>query len=131
MELFLDINSYYGTSEDNTELLCADDQAIVNGFINLINTNKDMDGISERVFRPNVGTTLLSLLDEPMDDLTVFSLKSELANLAKQISRAEFDSQNTTIVSDTENQQYIITIALVNKFSGRLIMSSLIMPKLS
>jgi hypothetical protein len=112
-----DISSYFGVISD-LDLLCLEDAAILNGFINLINTNKDIDGISERPFRPNLGTNLLTLLQDPIDNITAFQIKLQLMDLGSQISRAFIVSEETLIVANTQDECFNITLVLRNKITG-------------
>ena len=111
------ISTQYG-SMLGVEILCDGDDAILNGFINLINTLKDSDGISERVFRPNVGSNLQYLLQDPMDDTTAFQLKLAIQNLVDQSPRYTLSS-NTSITANKREGYYDIRLVLINNSTGK------------
>jgi hypothetical protein len=118
--MYKDLSSYYGVV-DNINITCEDDSAVLNGFINMLNTSKDLDGISERVFRPNLGTNLLRLLNDPIDDITAFQIKLELTQLGSQLDRARLIPDETTITPNHEDGCFEIKLVLKNMVTGNKI----------
>ena len=119
MSTYRDLSTYYGELE-GVGITCTDDDAILNGFINLVNTLKDSDGISERPFRPNLGSTFYSLVQDPLDDFTSFQIKRALEHLATQTTRAKF-SNSTTVTPNLNQQCFDIKIVLINTATGNTI----------
>jgi phage baseplate assembly protein W len=117
---YKDISSYYGVVE-NVPLLSDDDSAILNGFINLVNTLKDSDGISERPFRPNLGSKLMQLLQDPIDDITSFQIKLELIALGSQMSRAVLLNAETLVTPNVSEECFEVQAVLRNNITGEKI----------
>jgi phage baseplate assembly protein W len=114
---YKDISTYFGVLED-MDLLCLDDDSILNGFINLLNTTKDQDGLGERPFRPNIGNTLMQLLEEPVDDMTAYKINMCLQDTAKQCARATL-SPKTTVTPNRESGSFDLRIVLISGITGK------------
>jgi hypothetical protein len=117
---FIDISSYYGVVE-GIPLLSEDDSAILNGFINIVNTIKDTDGISERPFRPNLGNKILQLLQDPIDATTAFQIKLELLSLGSQMTRAVILNSETLVIPNPQAECFEVQIVLRNSITGEVI----------
>jgi phage baseplate assembly protein W len=124
MNIYTDINLYYESLEDTTFII-TDEDAVLAGFLNILNTLKDADNIGERPFRPNIGSSLQRLLQDPLDAITAFQIKLALADIAKQANRCTFDFENTTITANLLAQCFDVRLVLINGFNGKIITSFL------
>jgi phage baseplate assembly protein W len=120
MSTYVDINTYYGVVED-VNLLALDDDAILNGFLNILNTIKDQDGISEKPFRPNSGSSLYQLLQEPLDETTVFKIRMALEDAAKQLTRATIDLKQSVVQVNRDKGCFEIQLVLTNSITNKSI----------
>lgn len=123
MPTYVDINSMYSVSP-TADILCEDDIAIINGIINTLNTYADMDGISERPFIPSFYSSLILLLEEPVDTMTAFQIKIELENLIANNPRALIDNARTKVVPNSQGNGYDITLGVINRFTRKSIVTS-------
>lgn len=103
--LYIDINSQFGIA--NNVVLLEDELAVLNSLINILNTAR-----GERVFQPALGTDLIRLLYEPIDENTAFLIELELAHAAAFEPRCQISRGATRVVPDYENECYMAEIAV-------------------
>lgn len=127
-DLYVDINSNY-TADYSSNILCTGAQALLNSLINLINTIKDENGISERLFKPYLGTGLYRLLFEPIDSITAYKIRIYIDQLVEQEPRVMLVNNETSIIEDIENQCYYITLTIIDKATQEKASSNLILSK--
>ena len=127
MAIYTDINSLYKVLAEVDNILVFDEQAIIIGLINTLNTMVDQDGISERPFRPNFpNTNFTKLLNEPIDIMTAFQVNMALESILVNNPRAAYDPQNTSVVPNINAGGFDITIGLIDKISSRRVNFSFI-----
>lgn len=83
-----------------------DVNAVRLSLFTIFSTNK-----GERLFNPNFGSNLESLLFEPMDDTTAFYIRNEILDcITKWEPRIVLNKQGTTVIPNYENQVYEIVL---------------------
>ena len=127
-QLYSDINSHYDPGTPSN-LICTGAQALLNSIVNLINTIKDIDGISERPFKPYLGSELYLLLFDPIDDITSFKINMCLFNIVKQEPRATLVMGQTSVTPNIDQQGYDITLTIVDNTTNEVASSTLILSK--
>lgn len=98
--------------------------AIISAVKNIVLTN-----FGERRFTPNFGSSISSMLFEPLDDLTAFNINKEITNcISNYESRVKLDFVN--VVPDYDRDGFDVTIRFYLLNSIRPITTNLFLQRL-
>ena len=105
--VFSDLNLTYDTQRQDPNDVVINESSLNNAIITILGTRK-----GSRVFRGNFGSNLIDLLFDPMDEMTVRHIETELL---KAITDYEFRVVLTgvTVLPDYDNQQYFVELEYV------------------
>lgn len=84
--------------------IVADVAAIRTSLFSLFETVK-----GERLFRPQVGASLITLLFEPVDDTMAFYVRNSLIEIAKYEPRITINESKLRVIADPDGQSYAVT----------------------
>ena len=90
-----------------------DQQAVIRSIRNLLSTN-----LSERLFQPELGTTLNSLLFEPLTNLTATLIENEITRMISNYEpRATINTISVSSLPDKNAFAVSISVYIANQTS--------------
>lgn len=100
------------SSKDSDLFVLENTKAVRRSILNLLLT-----AYGERLFQPNIGGSLRSLLFEPIDPLTTFEMKDRIINTIRN-HEPRVNALVVDVVSNPESNSYQVTVEFSLVFSG-------------
>jgi len=100
------------SSKDSDLFVLENTKAVRRSILNLLLT-----AYGERLFQPNIGGSLRSLLFEPIDPLTTFEMKDRIINTIRN-HEPRVNAWVVDVVSNPESNSYQVTVEFSLVFSG-------------
>lgn len=110
--IYSDLDLYFlklpGTGDVSKKI---NEQAVVRAIRNLLSTN-----LNERLFQPNIGSTLNKLLFEPVSSITAILIQNEIVRMIQNYEpRAVINSIDVVATPDSNNFNVNISILVGNQ----------------
>lgn len=98
--------------KDNDLLLVNNTKAVKRSIINLLST-----GYGERLFQPNIGGSLRSLLFEPIDPVSTFEMRDRVINTLRN-HEPRIGTLYVDVVSAPETNSYQVSVEFTLRATG-------------
>lgn len=109
-----DLNRLFGESNASEILLGKD--AINQSLFNIFNI---FNGEAAPIFQPDLGSSVPSLIHEPMDEITALRIESAVfQSVAKWEPRIKVDVGQSSILADDSSQSYRVTLVYQIRSTG-------------
>lgn len=124
---YADLNRNFGASSSSDLLF--DRQAISQSLFNIFST---VPGEAGPIFNPEFGSLLPNLLQEPMDNITLFKLRAAVIQAVQRWEpRVDVDLENTEMDIDLPSLSYKVRLAYFIRATGDSATSNLSLSPLS
>jgi phage baseplate assembly protein W len=119
-----DLNPYFDPLT-SPRLTLVDKEAIT-GWLRLILTSSRNSG--SRIFVSNLGSSLLDLLQDPVDDITAFKIKAGiLSTISYADTRIKIDPSGVVVTPNPAYQGYNIRLSIVLAASTTSVVTSFLL----